>query len=315
MCSVRMKDPFEVLGIPRDADSSAIKSAYRKLAMKYHPDKNPDDAETATARFKEVSEAYETLTKEPDLEDMFGGGGMHFDPSMFAHMFRSQARVHVVTVKLDLKEIVEGTNVEARMQTTQKCKSCVGKSPTKKVICKTCGGNGYRTIRIMDMELTTLCTDCNGGGTVLQTDCQHCDGLGSVTSDETYNVYIPPGCSPGDTIATENAQCVVRIEHDLPEHICIVKNDIVITEFVTIKDILVGFARKIHLYDKRFVKIRCNQPMNPEDTYISKVKGIKNGQIKIVWSVIWDMVPIITAAPAIREALRGKKQVKRDAST
>jgi hypothetical protein len=108
---------------------------------------------------------------------------------------------------------------------------------------------------------------------------------------------------------------VVRIEHDLPEHIRIVKNDIVITEFVTIKDILIGFARKIHLYDKRFVKIRCNQPMNPEDTYVSKVKGIPGGQIKIVWSVIWNMVPIIAAAPAIRDALHGKKQIKRESST
>jgi DnaJ-class molecular chaperone len=102
--------------------------------MKYHR-QNPDDAVAATARFKEVSEAYETLTKESDPEDMFRG--MSFDPSMFAQMFRT--RVHVVTVQLDLKEIVEGANVEACMQTTQKCKSCVRKAATKKVVCKTCG--------------------------------------------------------------------------------------------------------------------------------------------------------------------------------
>jgi hypothetical protein len=80
---------------------------------KYHPTKS-DDAVAATARFKEVSEAYETLTKESDPEDMFRG--MSFDPSMFAQMFRT--RVHVVTVQLDLKEM-EGANVEACMQTTE----------------------------------------------------------------------------------------------------------------------------------------------------------------------------------------------------
>jgi DnaJ-class molecular chaperone len=85
--------------------------------------------------------------------------GMSFDPSMFAQMFRT--RVHVVTVQLDLKEIVEGANVEACMQTTQKCKSCVRKAATKKVVCKTCGG--HRAIQIMDIELVTVCTDCNGG--------------------------------------------------------------------------------------------------------------------------------------------------------
>jgi DnaJ-class molecular chaperone len=225
---------------------------------------------------------------------------------MFAHMFHVP-RVHVVTVQLDLKDIVEGAHVEACMQIKQKCTKCTGVAATKKASCGTCGGSGQRVVRLMDMELITVCTDCNGVGTSLKTDCEYCDGQGSIMVDEIYNVYIPPGCIPGDIIRTENEQCMVKVAHNLPEHIRIVKKDVFITEFVTIRDILSGFTRRIQLYDKRVIKITAKLPMNPEEPYVSQASGIPGGKIKIEWKVIWDMVPIIRAAPAIRKALTKKE--------
>jgi DnaJ-class molecular chaperone len=284
--------------------------------MKYHPDKNPDNPEIATEKFKSVSEAYDALTKQPsEAEGISFEGmsfeGMSFDPSMFTSMFNIP-KTNVVTVMLKMKDIVEGATVEACMQVQKKCPQCTRQTPSVRTRCKACGGNGCQRVRIMDMEMMTQCTECMGSGTILGTECGHCDGSRKILIDEVYEAHIPPGWNPKNLVKTDHPECMIRVVHELPDHIQIIGKDIVMTEFVTIKDVLAGFSRKIHLYDDRYIKIRCNQAMNPEIPYVSKVKAIPGGVVNITWNVIWDMTPIHQAGEGIRKALNNVKQARPD---
>jgi molecular chaperone DnaJ len=232
MSTAYMTDYYEILGVPRDASAEQIKKAYRRLAMKLHPDVATEEG--ASERFKQVAEAYEVLAdpKKRDIYDRGGdplGGGMGgfnggFGPGGFDFtnlvdaMFGQQgsrgprSRVRrgqdaLVRLDLELAEAAFGTTKPLRVDTAVLCPRCNGSGAqegSQPVRCSTCHGQGEVThvqrSFIGDIRTTQACPTCRGYGTVIPNPCVECSGDGRIRSARTINVKIPAGVSTGNRI-------------------------------------------------------------------------------------------------------------------
>lgn len=232
------RDYYEVLGVAKGASDQEIKKAYRRLAMKYHPDRNPDDAK-AEANFKEVNEAYEVLSddKKKSAYDQFGHAGV--DPNMgagaggaggfaggsfsdiFSDVFgdifggggagssrRGQSRATRgadlrYNLELNLEAAVKGTNVKINIPTYIHCDECDGsgaKKGTKPTECDTCGGVGQVRMQQGFFSVQQTCPTCHGTGQIIKDPCPKCYGQGRVKDQKTLSVKIPAGVDSGDRI-------------------------------------------------------------------------------------------------------------------
>jgi molecular chaperone DnaJ len=225
---------YEVLGVERAANDSDLKGAYRKLAMKLHPDKNPGDTD-CEHRFKELNEAYEVL-KDGDKRaayDRFGhaafeqgGAGGHGFGADFATTFadifddffgmggaggrrssrgsgRERGADLRYNMELTLEEAHGGKNAQIRIPTSVTCESCTGsgaQSGTKPKVCATCGGQGKIRHAQGFFTLERTCPSCHGRGQVIDNPCTSCGGLGRVTRERALSVNIPPGVEDGTRI-------------------------------------------------------------------------------------------------------------------
>ncbi len=225
------RDYYEVLGVDRSADAKELKKAYRRIAMKYHPDRNPDNAE-AEEKFKEANEAYEILSDEdkrhaydqfghdgvdPNRQGGFGGGGAGFSDifgDVFGDIFgggggrgghRGPARGADLryTLELDLEEAVRGTTVKIKVPSLVGCKTCDGsgaKPGSKPTTCGTCGGHGQVRMNQGFFSVQQTCPNCNGRGTIISDPCGDCHGQGRVQEERTLSVKVPKGVDTGDRI-------------------------------------------------------------------------------------------------------------------
>lgn len=228
------RDYYEVLGVERDASEQAIKKAYRRLAMKFHPDRNPDDAD-AEEKFKEASEAADVLldSEKRQAYDQFGhsavdgsAGGAGFGgfggaggsfSSIFEDVFgdifggagggrrggptRGADLRYVLT--LDLEEAVRGCNPKIKVPTLVECMECLGSGAAKgtsPVECPQCGGLGQITARQGIFSIQQTCPRCGGAGKIITDPCQACNGQGRVQEQKTLSVKVPPGVDTGDRI-------------------------------------------------------------------------------------------------------------------
>jgi molecular chaperone DnaJ len=225
-------DPYELLGVDRDADDATIKKAYRKLAREYHPDVNPDPV--AQERFKEVSHAYEILS-DPQKRaaydrggDPFGGGfgasgaGFSFTDIMDA-FFGGQGgaaaagrgprpRVRrgqdaLIRLEVELAEAAFGVTREIKVDTAVTCETCHGGGAapgSQPVTCETCGGAGEvaHVQRSFLGEIRTLrpCAACRGFGTIIPDPCRECSGEGRIRTRRTLTVKIPAGVDSGTRV-------------------------------------------------------------------------------------------------------------------
>jgi molecular chaperone DnaJ len=227
------RDYYEVLGIGRDAEEADIKKAYRRLAMKFHPDRNPDDA-ASEDRFKEATEAYDVLA-DPEKRaayDRFGHagvdpsqggmGGGGFDGTSFSDIFsdvfgdifggarggggRSSARRGAdlrYALDLDLEQAVNGDTLEIRVPVLSACETCDGsgaKAGTKPSTCPECAGAGQIRVAQGFFSLQQTCPRCRGAGQVITDPCATCGGAGRVEKRKNLSVRIPPGVDTGDRI-------------------------------------------------------------------------------------------------------------------
>ena len=226
--AVKETDFYELLGVERSADGATIKSSYRKLAMKYHPDRNPGDAE-AEARFKAISVAYDCL-KDPQKRaayDQYGhaaftqgmGGAGHQDfgdiGDIFETIFGSafggaQARGHVrrgadlrYDMTVTLEEAFHGKSTEIEIEVSQVCETCDGsgaKPGTSARTCQLCAGMGKVRAKQGFFVVERPCPSCHGRGELIDTPCFDCRGEGRVDKAQTLKVDVPPGVETGTRI-------------------------------------------------------------------------------------------------------------------
>jgi molecular chaperone DnaJ len=223
------RDYYEVLGIGREAGEADIKKAYRRLAMKHHPDRNPDNPDSE-AHFKEAKEAYEVLS-EPDKRaayDRFGHAGVNNQPGggfgggdafndifgdVFGDIFgagRRGARSQVFRgadlryeLALSLEQAVAGDSVNLELPTQVECTRCSGKGAepgTNPVSCKTCGGAGQVRVAQGFFSIQQTCPGCGGAGSLIEKPCRECTGRGRVRKVKTLAVKVPAGVDNGDRI-------------------------------------------------------------------------------------------------------------------
>jgi molecular chaperone DnaJ len=219
------RDYYEVLGVDRGTSEAEMKKAYRRLAMKYHPDRNPDNPD-AEESFKEAKEAYEVLSNSQKRAayDQFGheglsgaaggGGGAGGFSDIFGDVFNdifgggggrqnfrgADLRYHL---DLTLEEAVAGTTQKIRIPVNVECKTCDGsgaKKGTDPVTCTTCGGHGQVRIQQGFFSVQQTCPHCRGNGKMIKDPCSDCHGEGLVQEHKTLSVKVPAGVDTGDRI-------------------------------------------------------------------------------------------------------------------
>ncbi len=225
------RDYYETLGVNRDADDDAIKKAYRKLAMKHHPDRNPEDKGKSEEKFKEAKEAYEMLS-DPDKRaayDRYGHAGV--DPSAapgahgagfsnFADAFGDifgdifgQARAGRSNVyrgadlrynlEISLEQAAHGTETKIRIPTMDECATCHGSGArpgTQPKTCPTCNGQGQVRMQQGFFSIQQPRPRCHGTGKIIADPCPTCQGAGRIKQHKTLSVKIPAGVDEGDRV-------------------------------------------------------------------------------------------------------------------
>jgi molecular chaperone DnaJ len=225
------RDYYEILGVERGADEADIKKAYRRVAMKHHPDRNAGDTESEE-KFKEANEAYEVLSdpQKRATYDQFGhagvegqgqggfggGGGANFSDifgDVFGDIFGAAAGRGRggpqrgadlrYNLEIDLEDAVQGSTVKIRVPTLENCEECNGSGARKgstPVSCTTCGGAGQIRMQQGFFSVQQTCPNCRGKGKMIKDPCGGCHGRGRVEKQKTLSVKIPPGVDTGDRI-------------------------------------------------------------------------------------------------------------------
>ncbi|AKH70776.1 chaperone protein DnaJ [Spongiibacter sp. IMCC21906] len=226
------RDYYEILGVARDSDEKDIKKAYRRIAMKNHPDRNPDDPK-AIDIFKEATEAYEVLSdkEKRGAYDRFGhegvgggaggfggggagaGGFSDIFGDVFGDIFggggggrqRGPQRGSDLryTLDIDLEQAVKGTTAKIRIPTLVSCEPCDGSGAKKgstPLTCGTCNGMGQVRMQQGFFAVQQACPTCRGTGKVISDPCSSCGGEGRVEETKTLSVKVPPGVDTGDRI-------------------------------------------------------------------------------------------------------------------
>lgn len=299
------KDLYEVLGVPRDATGSKIKRAYRKLSLKYHPDKNQGDEE-AQSKFQEVAHAYEILSDQEkrsvyDLEgeegleravkeanrpaspfDMFfGGGGRGRQRGPDAH----------VEIDVTLEDLYNGATRSARINRNSICPKCrgTGAKDGKTTKCKACGGKGVKTVHQQmapgfTVQMQQKCDRCGGKGVTYKHKCHHCHGHKVVPETKTLEATIErgmpsdyqirfereseqkPGVTPGDVIFLLKQRKHARFERD--------GNDLHHNMHISLREALLGFTKPVRHLDGRSVDVTQEGITKPFEVKTMKGEGM-----------------------------------------
>lgn len=223
------RDYYDILGIARDASEKDIKQAYRRQAMEFHPDRNPNNPE-AESKFKEAAEAYDVLSNAEKravydryghdglqggsgfsgVEDIFSSFGDIFSEFFGGDIFGGRRRsrpprpARGADLRYDLtltfKEAILGTKKELKLNQLRRCQACdgVGAKPgTKPEVCSNCGGHGQVLQRTGFMTIATTCPVCEGRGTVIPTPCPECGGTGRAPFSRMVTAVVPAGVDTG----------------------------------------------------------------------------------------------------------------------
>ena len=224
------RDYYEVLGVDKGADDKQIKKAYKRLAMKHHPDRNADDKTSAEKKFKEIQKAYAILSDSQKRQaydqfghagvdgsaggfgggSPFGGGGGGGFGDIFGDIFGggnaqpdNRGSDLRYDLEINLKEAAEGTTVKIRIPKNETCDTCSGsgaKPGTSVKTCTTCGGHGQVQVQQGFFAVQRPCHVCSGTGQKIEKPCGTCGGQGVVKKQKTLSVKIPAGVDTGNRI-------------------------------------------------------------------------------------------------------------------
>ena len=227
MPSTQKSDYYELLGVSKTASEQEIKSAYRKLALKFHPDRNPGD-KRAEEKFKEAAEAYGVLGDPGKRQryDAYGhagvAGGVGFDPSTFAdfgdilgdffgfgdffgrrHAGPRRGSDLRYNLELSFQEAVFGTETHIQIPRVKSCPKCHGSGAapgTEPTTCRTCGGAGQVTFQQGFFSVARTCARCRGTGRIIESLCKECGGEGHIADEEKLQIRIPAGVDTGSQL-------------------------------------------------------------------------------------------------------------------
>ena len=206
------RDFYEILGVNRDASDEEIKKAYRKMAMKHHPDRNPDNP-GAEEKFKETKEAYEILSdgQKRSAYDQYGHAGVDQQAGMVgggggggggrSNIYRGADLRY--NLEITLEQAAHGTETKIRIPTMEVCEPCHGsgaKAGTQPKTCPTCNGSGQVRLQQGFFSIQQTCPKCHGTGRYIPDPCKTCAGAGRIKQHKTLAVKIPAGVDEGDRI-------------------------------------------------------------------------------------------------------------------
>ncbi len=312
-----MKNYYEILGVNENSTQDEIKKSYRKLAVKYHPDKNPND-KSAEEKFKEISEAYDTLSdtnkksqydnsrKFGNMDNMFqyfefNNGGMR-RPTIKGQDLR-------INIELTLEEIFSGMTKTIRYNRKSACNSCQG-TGGKQDTCSNCKGTGTtRVVQRSSFGMTHismgLCNNCKGTGKIVVDPCKTCSGEGCLNTEEVLDVNIPEGVfdgmsfirqgygnhilngTPGDlllTISEKHNEDFFRDNLDLHTNVSL-----------SYPELILGVEKDIKTIDGK-IKIKIPERSKPNDILRIRQKGMKmNGNRgDLMLSINLEMPNVVT---------------------
>jgi molecular chaperone DnaJ len=306
---------YEVLQIEKSADKGIIKKAYRKMAMKYHPDKNPGDKE-AEDNFKVVNEAYQVLSDDQKREiyDRYGkqgleghgqssgfGGGFDDLGSMFEEMFnggfgggrRTQRKTYnynldtEIRINLKFNEAVFGAKKTIKFKYKTACKSCKGTGAKggKLSTCGTCNGQGQVHMRQGFMTFAQTCPHCQGSGQGVQNKCNDCSGTGYDEANESFEVNIPEGVNNGNRIRVgskgniapdkSRGDLYIQMKVEEDKHFVRHDNDIYLEVPIFFTQIALGTTMKIPSLRGELL-LKVPKGTKDKEQFIFKNEGVKN---------------------------------------
>lgn len=298
---MQKRDYYEVLGVKKDASSDEIKKAYRKVAMQYHPDRNPDD-KSAEEKFKEAAEAYEVLSDSDKKSqyDKFGHIGpraqaeSYGDPlkdffarsgfSGFGQPMQKRGADMQLLIKLTLEEILNGVSKKYKYKRYDNCETCHGKGGTGVKVCPQCQGHGTILERINTnqgaMAMASTCFVCEGSGEIIETSCETCKGEGIKLIDDDVEVNIPAGVmdnmrmalnGKGNSIKGGLAGNLIISIMELPHELYVRSgNDLKHTVKLTYPQLILGDKIEIATIDGTKIRIAI-----PEYTKVGEILRIQ----------------------------------------
>lgn len=302
-----MNNYYDILGIGKDASQDEVKRAYRKLAMKYHPDTHPGDRECED-KFKEISEAYEVLSDETKRHnyDTYGTadpqnqGFAHSDPmDIFASFFgqgfspfnhfewnnspRGASIQTVINITMD--EAFNGCSKTIKYNRNVRCSECNGLGGKDRETCPNCHGTGMEVRSNGFMRMSTTCTRCGGRGTIIKDKCPKCNGSGMETITEELKVDIPAGIlsgmkmsiggmgNQGRESSSVNGDLILIVNVSNGSHFSRSDNDIYVKTEISILQAMIGGDITIPTIDGSEVRINIPSGTQSGDTLRVKGKG------------------------------------------
>lgn len=359
------RDFYEILGVAKGADAKEIKKAYRKVAMKFHPDKNPGD-KAAEDKFKEAAEAYEILSDEQkrarydryghagvdpqagfggrggmnmedifaNFSDIFGDSGSPFE-SFFGGGTRSRSRQRGqkganlrIKVNLTMEEIADGVTKKIKVKKQTTCDTCQGsgaKDEKSVSTCGTCKGSGYvrqvKSTFLGQMQTTTVCPTCSGGGQQITSKCATCKGSGANLGEETIEIEIPAGVEEGMQLSMRGkgnagknggpkGDLLIAIEEANHEHFTRDGQNVMYDLFLNFADAALGTSVEVPTLGKK-VKISIPAGTQAGKIFRLRGKGIPSVQgygekgDQLINVNIWTPKKLSPEEKALLEKMRG----------
>lgn len=296
-----MSDPYEVLGVPRNATPDQVRAAYRRLAVKTHPDKTGGD----DSEFKRVAEAYETLSDPQKKSRHDSGGGFE---ALFNNLrTKSAVPCDPFQVTIPLSAIVRGTHQRITVSMPHMCDQCTGRGTrdeSLRVPCGACRGSGRMTQSLGGVFAIAIgtCGACKGRGKVVPSaaKCAGCAGEGTVPRHKNIDINIPPGTPDGhafvipdsgayDAVLGRNRNVRVTVRWSVPANVRIYDRDIHTTVECTLDEVLGGFKKTVDVYGEP-VEVARDAYANPTTPIVRPGKGIGGGDLVINIDVKWPEV-------------------------